>query len=134
MDEQPDFYYKVEIDGEEIGVMRHITDDDMSFIHRFANRKIAKDDNGNIVFDKNGNPVMDFDFYKLAQAYILCAFGGTEPSGNSRKLGQEGWNLDRKCTIKNINLLQPKIKLALYENIIAKQKEFAENKEAIVKN
>ncbi len=134
MDEQPDFYYKAKIEGDEIGTMRHLTDDDMSFIHRFADKKLVVDKNGDPKLDKNNNPVYEFDSYKLAQAYILCAFGGEEPSGNSRKIGQEGWNLKRTCNIENINLLEDKIKLAIYQEIIKKRNEFYNNKAVIEKN
>jgi hypothetical protein len=142
MDEQPDFYFKAEIDKVNYGTMRHLTDDDFAFTRRFADRKLITDKAGNPVIlvkkDEKGEEYeelqYDYDESKLLQAYLLCAFGGIEPSGNSRKLGQEGWNLDRDCTIDNIGLLKPDIKQKLYRLIIEKTNEFLSQKEAIEKN
>jgi len=146
MDDQPEFYFKAEIDGIDYGMMRHLTDDDFSFIRKYSDRKPITDKDGNPVMlerkvkDKNGKiqtveePQYDYDALKLMQGYILCAFGGTDPYGYSHKLGQEGWTLDRDCTIDNIKLLKPNVKAQLHELILKKAAEFSEQKEAIEKN
>ena len=142
MDEQPDFYFKAEIDGVDYGMMRHLTDDDFSFIRKFADRKQITDKDGNPVVlvrkDEDGKEIeelqYDFDVFKLMQAYVLCAFGGTDPYGNSHKIGKEGWNIDRECNIDNIKLLKNEIRQGFYKLINEKANEFLGQKEAIEKN
>jgi hypothetical protein len=114
--------------------MRHLTDDDLSFIRREADYKVMTDQDGKPVFSEDGSIQHDFDLTKLCDAYILCAFGGTGPNGNSRKIGQEGWDLDRECTFKNLKLLDRNLKYQLYKAIKDQEVAFNENAEAIEKN
>ena len=146
MDDQPDFYFNAEVDGVNYGTMRHLTTDDFDFIARYADRKVEYDKNGKpvtqkiTVKDEQGKEVeeeivqYDYNFSKLTDAYLLCAFGGTDPSGYERKLGQEGWLMDRPCNVENIALLKQEIKAGLYKLIVQKQRDFTDNKENIEKN
>lgn len=133
MDEQPDFYYPAIINDVDYGTMRHLTAEDWSFLSRYANKKLITDKKGSPI-EKDGRLQYEYDEIKLINGYLLCVFGGTDNAGNSRKLGEEGWNIDRDCTLENINLLKTEIKTALYDLVIKKQMEFANQKEAIEKN
>ncbi len=139
MDEQPDFYFKVEIEGEEIGTARHLTDDDQDYINRYADRKLLVKD-GEIQYEeyeKDGEkmklPRYEMNIQKQITATILCAFGGKD-GGNDRKIGQEGWKLNRECTPENINLLDRYLKYEIFNQIMKKEQSWQEKKGELSKN
>ena len=111
MDEQPNFEFDVEVDGDVIAICKALTPRDWSYIKKHAYGKMALE---------NGEVKVDIDPYQLQICMIYKAL--------------DEWAFDRPINIENVNLLGKDYREAIYEQINKHEEEFNANKEAIVKN
>lgn len=142
MHEQPDFYFEVIVDDQNIGTARMLSKYDLGIINRKCGMKLRLDDDGNPktvkVKDKE-YPDMEWDNQAMIDWKILLSFGGVD-GGINYRVGEEHWNLTDKdgkiaqVNIRNIRFLDPNLKARIFTKITKKQAEWENNGEAIAKN
>jgi len=86
LDDQPDFYKVVELDGEKIATIHALTRNDFASIEKVAYRKRVI----------NGEFEIDINEQALLVTRMFKSLTGQKDSG---------WELDREVTEKNISLL-----------------------------
>ena len=110
IDDQVDFYGKVNLNGEHIATIRHLTDSEIAMIRRMP---------------KGGDST---------NMIMTVALGGFI-NGRSYKIEHEGWSFkDRPVTEMNFSLLLPEYKLAIIEEFNNRQKQWEDNQKAISGN
>jgi len=98
IDEQPDFYKDVEVDGEKIATIKALTKNDLAEIEDKCYKKKLVD----------GKIDIQFNMQKVQILQIKLALTGDK---------KVGWEFDRKITEKNIGLLPEKYFNALSDAV-----------------
>ncbi len=111
MDEQPDFYTKVNFENTHIATIRQLTPRDWNSIYS----------------DEKEDP------HQITSMIMICALGGTI-AGISHKIGNEGWKWDRPVNENNFSLLKAEYREEIIKAYNESIKKFNKNKKAISLN
>ena len=115
MDEQPDFYREVELDGKRIATIKALSRNDYAEMERRSTRK---------VFNKDGSIELQINSWTMRIVRMKCSLTG----------GKAGWAFDDPVTEERIGLLLDKYFNAIDAEIVKLEQGYEDNQEAISKN
>ena len=116
MDEQPDFYREVELDGKRIATIKALSRNDYAEMERRSTRK---------VFNKDGSIELQINSWTMRIVRMKCSLTGDK---------KVGWIYDRPITEENIGLLSEDVFNKIDAEIVKLESGYEDNQEAISKN
>ena len=116
MDEQPDFYREVELNGKRIATIKALSRNDYAEMERRSTKK---------VFNKDGSIELQVNSWTMRIVRMKCSLTGDN---------KVGWIWDREITEESIGVLDKATFDAIDIEIVKLENGYEENKEAISKN
>ena len=116
MDEQPDFYKEVELDGKRIATIKALSRNDYAEMERRSTKK---------VFNKDGSIELQVNSWTMRIVRMKCSLTDDD---------KVGWVWDREITEESIGVLDKATFDAIDIEIVKLENGYEENKEAISKN
>ena len=116
MDEQPDFYREVELNGKRIATIKALSRNDYAEMERRSTKK---------VFNKDGSIELQVNSWTMRIVRMKCSLTGDDKAG---------WVWDREITEESIGVLDKATFDAIDIEIVKLENGYEDNKEAISKN